>query len=35
VQYVELADQGHLWATKSEINATIWKFFAEHPRQKK
>ena len=35
VQYVELAGLGHVWATKHDINETIWKFFAEHPRRKK
>ena len=31
VQYVELTGQGHMWATQSGINETIWKFFKEHP----
>lgn len=31
VQYVEVAGLGHLWATKQDINETIWKFFDEHP----
>jgi poly(3-hydroxybutyrate) depolymerase len=35
VQYVELPSQGHMWATDAGINETIWKFFAEHPRDKK
>lgn len=35
VKYVELAGLGHQWATKSDINETIWKFFDEHPREKK
>jgi polyhydroxybutyrate depolymerase len=35
VQYVELAGLGHLWGTKADINETIWKFFADHPRGKK
>lgn len=35
VKYVELAGLGHVWATKADINETIWKFFADHPRAKK
>jgi polyhydroxybutyrate depolymerase len=35
VKYVEVAGMGHTWATKLDINETIWKFFAEHPRGKK
>jgi hypothetical protein len=35
VNYVQLADTGHVWGTKAEINETIWKFFAEHPLGKK
>jgi hypothetical protein len=30
--YVELPDLGHMWATKADINETIWQFFADHPR---
>lgn len=33
VQYVELPGQGHMWATKSDINKTIWEFFDKHPRK--
>src|SRR5262249_59781637 len=32
VKYVELPGQGHMWATKADINETIWEFFAKHPR---
>jgi poly(3-hydroxybutyrate) depolymerase len=35
VKYVELPGQGHMWATKADINETIWEFFAKHPRGKK
>lgn len=35
VQYVEVAGLGHMWASKADINETIWKFFAEHARMKK
>lgn len=35
VKYVELAGLGHFWGVKAEINETIWKFFADHPRPKK
>ena len=35
VKYVEVAGMGHTWATKADINETIWKFFADHPRGKK
>ncbi len=31
VKYIELAGQGHMWATKDDINETIWSFFDEHP----
>lgn len=34
VKYVELAGFGHLWGTKYDVNETIWKFFADHPRKK-
>jgi polyhydroxybutyrate depolymerase len=34
VKYVELPGVGHLWGTKADINETIWKFFADHPRPK-
>jgi polyhydroxybutyrate depolymerase len=34
VKYVELAGQGHMWATQRGINETIWAFFAAHPRTK-
>jgi len=34
VLYVELAGTGHAWGTKADINETIWKFFAAHPRGK-
>jgi polyhydroxybutyrate depolymerase len=33
VKYVELPGHGHMWATKLDINATIWEFFAKHPRK--
>jgi polyhydroxybutyrate depolymerase len=32
VKYVELPELGHTWATRADVNETIWKFFAEHPR---
>ena len=35
VKYVELPGLGHQWATKSDINETIWKFFDEHPLETK
>lgn len=35
VKYVEIPGFGHFWATKQDINETIWKFFAEHPPGKK
>lgn len=35
VQYVRLAGLGHMWGTKFDVNETIWKFFADHPRGKK
>jgi polyhydroxybutyrate depolymerase len=35
VKYVELPSVGHVWGTGADINETIWKFFAEHPRSKK
>lgn len=35
VKYVELAGTGHVWGTKAAINETIWKFFADHPRDQK
>ncbi|QEL14921.1 alpha/beta hydrolase family esterase [Limnoglobus roseus] len=31
VKYVELAGHGHTWATKDDVNETIWAFFADHP----
>ncbi len=31
VKYVELAGHGHIWATKENVNETIWDFFAAHP----
>jgi polyhydroxybutyrate depolymerase len=31
VKYIEVAGLGHLWATRQDINETIWKFFDEHP----
>lgn len=34
VQFVEIARLGHFWGTQVEINETMWKFFAEHPRKK-
>jgi polyhydroxybutyrate depolymerase len=34
VKYVELPGLGHTWATKVDINETIWEFFAQHPRKK-
>jgi polyhydroxybutyrate depolymerase len=33
VKYIELPNFGHSWANQMDINATIWKFFAEHPRK--
>lgn len=35
VKYVEVAGLGHIWATKENINETIWTFFDEHPLDKK
>jgi pimeloyl-ACP methyl ester carboxylesterase len=35
VKYVELAGHGHTWATKADVNETIWEFFADHPLAKK
>jgi polyhydroxybutyrate depolymerase len=35
VKYVELRGLGHVWGTKVNINETIWRFFADHPRKKK
>jgi len=35
VAYVEVRGQGHRWATKIDINETIWDFFSNHPREKK
>ncbi|MBL8797726.1 MAG: dienelactone hydrolase family protein [Planctomycetia bacterium] len=35
VKYVELAGVGHIWANKADVNETIWKFFADHARDKK
>jgi poly(3-hydroxybutyrate) depolymerase/tRNA A-37 threonylcarbamoyl transferase component Bud32 len=35
VKYVEVHGMDHVWATKVDINETIWEFFAEHPRNKK
>lgn len=34
VKYIELPGLGHAWASKANINETIWKFFADHPRGK-
>src|SRR5262245_40636446 len=34
VKYVEIAGMGHIWATKQDINETIWTFFADHPRKR-
>jgi polyhydroxybutyrate depolymerase len=34
VKYVEVKGLGHFWATKMDINETIWAFFANHPRNK-
>jgi polyhydroxybutyrate depolymerase len=34
VKYVELSGYGHVWGIKVDINETIWKFFADHPRDK-
>jgi polyhydroxybutyrate depolymerase len=35
VKYVELKNVGHMWGTKADINETIWKFFDNHPLEKK
>ena len=35
VKYVELKNVGHMWGTKADINETIWKFFDDHPLEKK
>jgi polyhydroxybutyrate depolymerase len=34
-QYAELKNVGHMWGAKADINETIWKFFADHPLEKK
>ena len=34
MKYVEVAGLGHFWADKSDINETIWEFFAGHPLTK-
>jgi polyhydroxybutyrate depolymerase len=31
VKYVEVPRLNHLWATRADINHTMWDFFAEHP----
>lgn len=31
VEYVEVPNLGHQWATKIDVNEKIWKFFADHP----
>jgi len=33
VKYIELRGLGHTWGTKAEINETICKSFADHPRE--
>jgi polyhydroxybutyrate depolymerase len=33
VQYLEIPDLGHKWATKQDINPKIWKFFLDHPQR--
>lgn len=35
VKYVEIPGLRHVWATKSDINETIWKFFDEHPLEER
>ncbi len=35
VKYVEVAGLGHAWASKQDVNETIWQFFADHPLDKK
>jgi pimeloyl-ACP methyl ester carboxylesterase len=35
VKYVELKNVGHMWGAKADINETIWKFFDDHPLEKK
>jgi pimeloyl-ACP methyl ester carboxylesterase len=35
VKYVELKNVGHMWGVKDDINETIWKFFADHPLERK
>lgn len=35
VSYIELPGQGHMWATKPNINESIWEFFRKHPRKQK
>jgi polyhydroxybutyrate depolymerase len=35
VNYVEVLGLAHWWATDAGINDKIWKFFADHPRDKK
>lgn len=34
VKYVEIPNQGHMWATEAKINETIWEFFEKHPLPK-
>jgi polyhydroxybutyrate depolymerase len=35
LKYVELKNVGHMWGTQADINETIWKFFDDHPLEKK
>jgi polyhydroxybutyrate depolymerase len=35
VHYVEIKGLTHWWASDHDINDKIWKFFADHPRNKK
>jgi predicted esterase len=34
VKYVEVPGLGHVWASKQNVNDTIWQFFAAHPLAK-
>lgn len=34
VEYLEVKDWNHLWAFNVDVNSKMWKFFADHPRQK-
>ena len=31
VEYLEVKEQGHMWAAKAKVNEKIWSFFKAHP----